>query len=88
MKYKVGDKVRIKEEHLISLESSLLCKEAFNDIKDLNTNGVLTVDRKAPGYKDRWIAKELKWKWHESCIELAEAYKEPIPINSRFELLF
>ena len=89
MKYKHGDKVKIKDNRKHTVR-----KEALNDIEKLNTNGVFTIDKEDGiiGQIGIWYhSKEFKssWRWSENYLELVEEYKEPIyeRIESRFDIL-
>ncbi len=75
MKYKVGDKVKLKV-----LDS--YCMEAVRDIKKINGIGTIREISENTYY----YMEEIGWNWTDKQVE---EYKEPVyePINSRFEIL-
>ena len=80
MKYKIGDKVRIKtwEKGKISHFYSYM----EDDIRELNTDRILTIESISKSMF-HYIMKEIGWVWKDGMIE------EPIyePIKTRWELL-
>ena len=85
MKFKPGDKVRIKEGTRDSITN-----EALKDIDTLSTNGVFTIETTDTTWDPfQYIAKEFKkrWSWQEAGLELAQKYIEPDSIENRFEIL-
>jgi len=84
MKYKVGDKVKLRKDRLF-------IPDAEESIKKTNSNRIVTIkeveNTHCPEY---YLVKENHFGWTDDMIEcLAEEYKEEIfePILSRFELL-
>ena len=99
MKYKPGDKVKIKtwenmkegqgpwSEGEIKVEGDYYYnKRNMEDgIVKLNINRILTIKSV---HENCYHVKEMLWLWTDGMIEcLASDYKEPVPIFSRFEIL-
>jgi len=98
MKYKVGDKVKIKtwdrmeKEYGIRENGNINCKKSFlpnmeEELNKLNTNRILTIKEIN---NNHYYMKEIGYYWSDDMIEcLAEDYKIEIlePINSRWEIL-
>ena len=91
MKYKIGDKVKIKsweemkkaagvENFPLGIERSLI---------NVSPDRVLTiVSVKKHNYYIEYTMEEREWIFSENMIECKmENYKKPIPIISRFEIL-
>ena len=86
MKYKVGDKVKIKYKDYYGFE----CSKALMKLIDFTAPIKYIEDR--PEDKDfhYYNMEEISWAWYESDIEcLASKYKDPEsePVLSRFEIL-
>ena len=96
MKYKIGDKVRIKllvqiiEEFGTDGEGGAICQSDFpkNMEKDLNSrvpSRILTIMDITKSY---YIVKEMGWSWSDDMIEcLAKEYVAPVSIRNRFEIM-
>ncbi len=96
MKYKSGDKVRIKENLPLILKKRMIDSHLVNtgktidmsffykieeEVRKLNTNRFVTIKEINGGdYK----MKEIRWNWKE---EEFERDKESIPILTRWEIL-
>ncbi len=79
MKYKVGDKVKLLEDR-----SYFTKNRAF-----LIENNYIAIVEYVDEDSNHYRLEGFVGLWGCDSIEcLVEAYKEPIPINSRFELLF
>ena len=97
MKYKVGDKVRIKtkkewdEEPLNNYTSRNLFLKVDADLEKIGNRRVVTVKEVYGGsavMPGHYKINESKSKWTDDIIKCKiEDYKEPTPINSRFEIL-
>ena len=100
MKYKIGDKVKIrtwdsmeKEFGIDSIER-IKCHRFFvpnmdKDIIELYTNRVVTIN-KIDGRYDYYIAKEIGYSLSDDMIEYSLQELEEktrIPVGSRWELL-
>ena len=83
MSFEIDDKVRIKER----VEKELR-REALNDVAELNTNGVFTIDQVLYN-GTKYIAKEFDrpWKWDDCNLEIVRPKQRHEPINDRFEIL-
>ena len=97
MKYKVGDKVKIKtwgemeKKYGRNSCGSINCKNAFTkkmeeEIEKLNCNRILTIDSV---YAYFYGIKEMSsWNWSEDMIKcLVKEDKDSEPITSRFDIL-
>ena len=82
MKYKAGDKVKIKTDIIIK-------PKAKEDLKNLNTNCIVTI-REVLEEQKQYIMEETKiWSWRDEHIE---GLDPPViislfPTNKRFELM-
>ena len=81
MKYKVGDKVKIKDQRDVYPKFN---NEVEEELEKLNR--ILTIKEVQ---KYSYYTKEMKlYKWKDNMIEcLVEDYKEPEPIRTRWEIL-
>jgi len=99
MKYKVGDKVKIKtwkeleKEFGLNPVGNINCKlPSFintieKELNALNTNRILTIRKIDEDYYNTYLMEEISCHWSEDMIEcLVEEYK-PEPIYTRFEIL-
>ena len=100
MKYKIGDKVKIKtwgeleKEYGLNEDEDINCKYGFTknteiEIKKLNCNRILTID-KVRDYS--YGMKEIKRNWSNDFSDdmikcLAKDDIKSEPITSRFEIL-
>lgn len=97
MKYKTGDKVKIKtweemeKEFGLYEDEDIKCHKTFiqlmeRSIETLDTDRVLTI--KTVNGNDYYTTIETNWNWSDDMIKcLASDYKEPVPIYTRFEIL-
>jgi hypothetical protein len=89
MKYKPGDKVKLKRE---SREE--MCSQYLEDLDSLDPPGVMTIRKIQTSSKDEgktiYRMKEFEqgkitdWLCVESSLEF---FAPPVPINNRFEIL-
>ena len=87
MRYKVGDKVKIKTwgetKKLVNFNSFM-----EKEVEELKTNRILTI--KVVNEGCYYAMKESRWFWNDDMIKcLAKDFKKEIyePINDRFEIL-
>lgn len=99
MKYKVGDKVRIKtwknlaeEFNCSSAYQTIPCPFGYNrsmeeDVQDLETDRVLTI-KKVTG-NDSYSMEKINWTWSDEMIKELVEYHYTIldPVERRFELI-
>ena len=101
MKYKVGDKVRIKtwedmkkeygSDGINNINNSpnSFVKQMEEELNKISLNRILTIKSIRNGsFSLDYEMKEIRWAWMDEMIEcLVKDYVEPIPIDNRFELL-
>ena len=84
MKYKIGDKVRIKKY------IAGCCNSTVREILK-NNNYILTISELLPGKNWRgyysYYVEEINFAWSEDIIECLYVEKIYKPIHSRFEIL-
>jgi len=96
MKYKIGDKVKIKTWKEMKKEygvtGSINCYYNYffteymeKDIKALNCNRILTI-KNVKNPCNFYTMKEISWKWSDSMIKCLVKDKSE-PITNRFEIL-
>ena len=99
MRYKVGDKIKIKtweemeKEYGITKYRCINCIYPFSSnmeeiLEELNTNRIVTIKKINKYNNSYYYMKELGYCWRDNMIKyLVQEYKEPEPIASRFEIL-
>lgn len=81
MKYKVGDKVKIKK--IDGFHS--LVEEYF---RKNSPERVLTIKKIDKEFSPSYLMEEVPYKWKDKMIEcVVEKYKKPKPIESRWDIL-
>ena len=98
MKYKVGDKVKIKTWKQMEKEfeknstGSISCSKDFpesmeRDLNEIFPNRIVTIKKV---YNDYYEVEGMRCLWSDDMIECsAEEYKEPVyePVLNRFEIM-
>ena len=101
MKYKIGDKVKIKTWKEMEEEYGCRCSDPGNincefeftksmekAIEELNCNRILTIKSV---YYFSYTMKEISWQWTDDMIKCLAKNKikeiKPLSITSRFDIL-
>ncbi len=99
MKYKVGDKVKIKtwesieKEYGLNIIGNILCPSRFSKDMEkkltyLDTNRILTISRISSCDKYyHYIARNFYYPFYDSIINYSLKEKIYTPVKSRWELL-
>lgn len=99
MKYKVGDKVRIKtwrelaeKYNCSSAYQTIPCPFGYNrsmeiDVQNLGTDRVLTIEKVTNN--DSYSMEKISWTWSDEMIKELVEYHYIIfdPVEPRFELI-
>ena len=80
MKYKPGDKIRLKKSYHFDDD----VKEAIDNLPDRIAT-IKKIDHEKKSYP--YYMEEIKWNWAEAEIEKIEKIEEDEPIKNRFEIL-